>query len=133
MKFVHIADMHFDMPFTVLSKNGLAEERRIDQRKAFQKMINYIKENNIEYLLISGDLYEHEYVRKSTIEYINQCFKQIPNNELTPDMLAVRKSFLDKILKIYSLKHGTKEVEEILSNKKRYTDLLSKIKIWENT
>ncbi len=82
MKFVHIADMHFDMPFTLLSKNGLAEERRIDQRKAFQKMINYIKENNIDYLLISGDLYEHEYVRKSTIEYINQCFKQIPNTKI---------------------------------------------------
>ena len=82
MKFVHIADMHFDMPFTVLSKNGLAEQRRIDQRKAFQKMINYIKENNIDYLLISGDLYEHEYVRKSTIEYINQCFKQIPNTKI---------------------------------------------------
>ena len=59
MKFVHIADIHFDMPFTILSKNGLAEERRLDQRKAFQKMINYIKENNIELLFIAGDLYEN--------------------------------------------------------------------------
>jgi len=79
MKFVHIADVHFDMPFTVLSKNGLAEQRRLDQRNAFNKMINYIKENNIEYLFISGDLYENEYIRKSTIEYIDNCFKQIPN------------------------------------------------------
>jgi len=82
MKFVHIADMHFDMPFTVLSKNDLAEERRLDQRKAFQKMIDYIKENSIEYLFIAGDLYENEYVRKSTIEYINSCFKQIPNTKI---------------------------------------------------
>lgn len=82
MKFVHIADMHFDMPFTVLSKNGLAEQRRLDQRNAFNKMISYIKENNIEYLFISGDLYENEYVRKSTIEYINNCFKEIPNTKI---------------------------------------------------
>lgn len=82
MKFVHIADMHFDMPFTVLSKNGLAEERRLDQRNVFNKMINYIKENNIKYLFIAGDLYENEYVRKSTIEYINDCFKQIPNTKI---------------------------------------------------
>lgn len=82
MKFVHIADMHFDMPFTVLSKNGLAEERRLDQRNVFNKMVNYIKENNIEYLFIAGDLYENEYVRKSTIEYINNCFKQIPNTKI---------------------------------------------------
>jgi len=82
MKFVHIADMHLDMPFTVLSKNGLAEQRRLDQRAAFNKMINYIKEHNIEYLFIAGDLYENEYVRKSTIEYINNCFKQIPNTKI---------------------------------------------------
>ena len=82
MKFVHIADMHFDMPFTLLSQNGLAEDRRLDQRNAFRKMINYIKENNIEYLLIAGDLYENEYVRKSTIDYINDCFKEIPNTKI---------------------------------------------------
>ena len=82
MKFVHIADMHFDMPFTILSKSGLAEERRLDQRNAYNKMINYIKENNIEYLFIAGDLYENEYVRKSTIEYINNCFKQIPETKI---------------------------------------------------
>lgn len=82
MKFVHIADMHFDMPFTVLSKNDLAEERRLEQRKAFQKMMGYIKENKIDYLFIAGDLYENEYVRKSTIDYINNCFKQIPETKI---------------------------------------------------
>lgn len=82
MKFVHIADVHFDMPFMVLAKNGFSEQRRIDQRNAFLKMINYIKDNNIEYLFISGDLYEHEYVRKSTIEYINDCLKKIPNTKI---------------------------------------------------
>ena len=82
MKFVHIADMHFDMPFIILSKNNLAEERRIDQRKIFQLMIDYIKKENIDYLFIAGDLYENEYVRKSTIDYINNCFKQIANTKI---------------------------------------------------
>ena len=45
MKFVHIADMHFDTPFTLLSdRANLGEVRRLDQRKAFKKMIEYIKE-----------------------------------------------------------------------------------------
>lgn len=82
MKFIHIADMHFDKPFTILEKNGLTEKRRLEQRNAFNKMINYIKENNIEYLFIAGDLYEHEYIRKSTIEYINNCFKKIENTKI---------------------------------------------------
>ena len=42
-------------------------------------MIEYIKENEVSYLFIAGDLYDHEYVRQSTIDFINNCFKQIPN------------------------------------------------------
>lgn len=83
MKFVHIADMHFDTPFTSLSTKGnLGDIRRLDQRKVFQKIINYIKENKVDYLFISGDLYEHNYIKKSTIEYINNCFKEIPNTKV---------------------------------------------------
>lgn len=83
MKFVHIADMHFDTPFTNLSlKGNYGKIRRMDQREVFKKIINYIKENEIKYLFIAGDLYEHNYIRKSTIEYINQLFKQIPETKI---------------------------------------------------
>ena len=83
MKFVHIADMHFDSPFTVLStKSNLGDIRRLEQRKAFKKAIEYIKENDVDYLFIAGDLYEHEYIKESTIEYINNLFKEIPNTKI---------------------------------------------------
>ena len=83
MKFVHIADMHFDAPFLTLSDKGnLGERRRLEQRKIFEKVINYIKENNIEFLFISGDLYEQQYIRQSTIEYINKSFKEIENTKI---------------------------------------------------
>ena len=83
MKFVHMADMHFDSPFTSLSRiEGLSDTRRLEQRKVFKNIIEYINENNIDYLFISGDLYENEYVRYSTIEYINNLFKTIPNTKI---------------------------------------------------
>ena len=83
MEFVHIADMHFDAPFVTLSDNGnLGEKRRIEQRSVFKKVIEYIKENNIKYLFISGDLYEHQYIRKTTINYINNLFKEINNTKI---------------------------------------------------
>ena len=51
MKFVHIADMHFDAPFVVLnSRTNWGEIRRIEQRDALKKIINYIKGNNIKFL-----------------------------------------------------------------------------------
>ena len=79
MKFIHIADMHFDSPFVNLSdKENLGDLRRLEQRRVFKKIIEYIKENDIKYLFISGDLYEHKYIKKSTIEYINNLFKEIP-------------------------------------------------------
>lgn len=83
MKFVHIADMHFDAPFRALSaKENLGDVRRLEQRKIFKKVIDFIKENNIPYLFIAGDLYEHEYVKRSTIEYINSLFKEIKNTKI---------------------------------------------------
>ena len=83
MKFVHIADMHFDSPFVNLSdREYMGELRRLEQRKVFKKVIDYIKENNISYLFISGDLYEHQYIKQSTIEYINRLFKEIPDTKI---------------------------------------------------
>lgn len=78
-----MADVHFDCPFTVLASNEtLADQRRLEQRKAFTDTIEYIKENKIPFLFISGDLYEQKYIRKSTIEYINNLFKEIPETKI---------------------------------------------------
>lgn len=83
MKFVHIADMHFDSPFVKLSeKDILGDLRRLEQRKVFKKIIEYIKENKIDYFFISGDLYEHKYVKQSTIEYINKLFQEIRETKI---------------------------------------------------
>lgn len=83
MKFIHIADMHFDSPFINLSdKENLGDLKRLEQRKVFKKVIEYIKENKIKYLFISGDFYEQKYIKRTTIEYINNLFKEIPETKI---------------------------------------------------
>ena len=83
MKFVHIADMHFDSSLSSLSEiEGLTDKIRLEQREIFRKIINYIKENKIELLFIAGDLYEQKYIRETTIEYINNLFKEIPETKI---------------------------------------------------
>ena len=77
MKFIHIADVHLDMPFKLLG--NLGEKRRLEQIETMQKLIEYIKKNNIEYLFISGDFYEHDYIRNTTIKTIIESFSNIPN------------------------------------------------------
>ena len=119
MKFVHIADMHFDVPFTTLNKNELGNTRRLDQRKAFKKIIEYIKENKIPYLFISGDLYEHEYVKQSTIEYINNLFKEIEDTKI-----YIVPGNHDPILKnsYYSKFNWNKNVHIFSANVERISD-----------
>lgn len=83
MKFIHLADVHFDVPFSTISDRAdLGQERRLEQRAAFKKVIDFIKDNKIDYLFISGDLYEQEYIRKSTIIYINDLFKEIKDTKI---------------------------------------------------
>ena len=83
MKFVHIADLHMDSKFETLNYiEGLPQKRRMEQRQAIKKVIDYVKENNIELLLIAGDLYEQNYIRRSSIDYINNIFKEIPQTKI---------------------------------------------------
>jgi len=78
-----MADMHFDMPFTSLENyKNLGDQRRLEQREIFKKAIEIIKQNNIPYLFISGDLYENEYVKESTINFINNNFEEISNTKI---------------------------------------------------
>lgn len=121
MRFVHIADIHFDTPFTLLSDRAdLGEVRRLDQRKAFKKMIEYIKENEIPYLFIAGDLYDHEYVRQSTIDFINDCFKQILDTKIyiTPGNHDpyLKNSYYTKYKWSQNVKIFTSKVEKVETN-----------------
>ena len=83
MRFIHMADIHFDSPFTVLTdKRDFGTERRLEQREAFRKAIEYISKEKIPYLFIAGDLYDQDYIRESTIEFINNLFKTIPDTKI---------------------------------------------------
>ena len=83
MKFVHIADIHLDIPFKTISQRAdLGSTRRLEQRDALKKVVQFILENQIEYLFISGDLYEQQYVRESTITYLNSLFSQILDTKI---------------------------------------------------
>lgn len=82
MKFVHIADMHFDTSFSQINDSDLGIVRRLAQRNVFKKIIDYIIENDVNYLFIAGDFYEHKFIKESTIEYVNKLFKEIPKTKI---------------------------------------------------
>jgi len=80
IKFIHCADIHLDAPFSSMTASGgKTSLRRYDLKEVFRYIIEIAQNNQVSLLLISGDLYEHNYVKKSTIDYINSLFKQIGN------------------------------------------------------
>lgn len=83
IKILHCADIHMDAPFTSIgSEIGKSSIRRQDLKETFQKVIDLAGYEKVDLLLICGDLYEHNYVRKSTIEFINHCFSEIQDTKV---------------------------------------------------
>lgn len=70
LKFVHCADIHLDAPFREQGSERYSEIRREDIKKAFVKIIEAVKSNQADLLLISGDLYEHQYITRRTMDWL---------------------------------------------------------------
>lgn len=78
MKFLHMADNHLDAPFVELGQAAdKAESRRRELKETFLKGLEFAADNSVDIILISGDLFEHKYVEKSTVKFINDKFKEI--------------------------------------------------------
>jgi len=81
LKFVHCADIHLDAPFSSLGP-GKSSIRRQELLHTFQRIIQITREENAGLLLISGDLYEHDYVRRSTVGSVCDLFLTLPDTDI---------------------------------------------------
>lgn len=77
--FVHTADLHLDLPFQGWKgKEGQGWVRRQEQRRTFETIIGLVKKRNADFLLIAGDLLEHETASRSTAQWVIEQIRQIP-------------------------------------------------------
>lgn len=76
IKFIHCADIHLDAPFREYGAGSYGDTRRRDIRDAFLNILNRTKTENADFLLISGDLYEHGSVGKSTMEWLHMVLSE---------------------------------------------------------
>lgn len=78
MKFIHFADVHFDIVFSSVKDNReLVKKRRINQKQVFKNAIELAKKEAVDAIFIAGDLFENKYVEDDTIKYIISCFNDI--------------------------------------------------------
>lgn len=69
LKILHCADIHLDSPFKS-GNAGKSNVRRRELRESFSSMMEYIKNNGIELVLIAGDLFDTGYVMKDTADFV---------------------------------------------------------------
>ncbi|HEY5563655.1 MAG TPA: DNA repair exonuclease [Clostridiaceae bacterium] len=82
VKILHCADLHFDTSFSGLTSSEKQEERKEDLRETFGEIINIVKKENIQILLIAGDLFDNERVMRTTIDYLLIKFNEIQNTHI---------------------------------------------------
>ncbi len=74
LKFLHFGDIHLDTPFVGLAPEK-SDERRVGLRQNFIKMMDYVRGAGINYVLISGDLFETECATGGTADLLIREFR----------------------------------------------------------
>ena len=74
LKILHCSDIHLDAPFVGMTGEK-ADERRRELRSTFAKMMEFVRERKIDYVLIAGDLFETKYATNTTAEILIREFR----------------------------------------------------------
>mgnify|MGYP000858736260 CR=1 FL=1 len=75
IKFVHTGDIHLGLQFNNVSfDRETAVTRRTELWSTFQRVIEYTKNNNMDFLLIAGDLFESKYFTLGDMKRLKDIF-----------------------------------------------------------
>lgn len=78
LKVLHCSDIHLDAPFVGLTQEK-SEERRRELRASFMRLIEFVREHEVDYVLIAGDLFESRYATNTTAEILIREFRNSAN------------------------------------------------------
>lgn len=76
VKILHCSDFHFDTPFKEYEKN-MAEKRKEELRETFANIVKMAKNEKVQLILISGDVFDNSTVTYETISSMKKYFEQV--------------------------------------------------------
>ncbi|MCK9479247.1 MAG: DNA repair exonuclease [Firmicutes bacterium] len=80
VKIIHTADLHIDSPLTELKE--VADIRRAEIIETFGKIIETAKEQAVDAIIISGDLFDNPRPSKQAVSYVCRKFASIPETNI---------------------------------------------------
>ena len=76
MRILHTGDLHLDSPFSGLDIAS-AERRRREMRDTFSRMMRYAREEALDMVIISGDLFDSSFVTRETVSLLTKEFSAL--------------------------------------------------------
>ena len=73
MKLIHCADLHLDAKMTASLTKEKAGERRKELLLTFERMVKYASENQVEAILIAGDLFDTKSVSATVCHRVEEA------------------------------------------------------------
>jgi DNA repair protein SbcD/Mre11 len=78
VRFIHTSDIHLDTSFSGSGfPSPLGNRKREAIRGTFRRIVEDARAHQIDFLLIAGDLFEHERITPDTFEFIKQQFSAL--------------------------------------------------------
>lgn len=81
IKILHCGDIHLDTPFREFNET-ISKSSRKDIKNVLRNIINICNEEFIDILLIAGDFFDNNSVKKDTLEFIKDVFKMLKNTNV---------------------------------------------------
>ena len=81
VRILHTGDLHLDSPFACLSPEK-SEERRRELRDTFSRLVTLAREEAVDLILITGDLFDSAYVTARTASRIIEEFASLRRTEI---------------------------------------------------
>ena len=80
LKVLHCSDIHLDAPIPGMTIDKTSERRR-EIRSTFMRMMEFIREREIDYVLIAGDLFDNDHATNYTAEFLIREVKNCPKTK----------------------------------------------------
>ncbi len=77
VKFLHCSDIHLDTPVVGLTPEK-SDERKRTIRSSFMRLMEFVRTESADFVLISGDLFDVEFVTNTTAEILIREFRNAP-------------------------------------------------------
>lgn len=94
MKIVHMADLHLGKFYKGLYDLDFANSRKEELWKSFENNISYIEKNDMDILLLSGDIYERDYFTNADLNRFKLLLNSLTKTEVF--IIAGNHDYIDE-------------------------------------